>query len=484
MILDRNRNFSEKEYSYNVRPSGVSICLILVMISIIFSGYMCIFDGSRNDAYAYMPLLPFSYAIITFFVINIFSKFLKSIVFTTLTLGYFIKMSLYPFLCSLGGFVSFFSGYAQISKLLIAIVYLIYEYAILMLICYLLLKGMDTSKNDLYVNGSIYKTRTIKLMMLVLCLFLIIAYNYVSELKSIYYLPTDISLDQLVGIRWNNEIIVARGSLKRYIYTLFMFLWPIVRFLLPATLISGVYIKYGRSRLGVWVSGLCCLIPFVFLGGDNFAPFLAATISLIIIRRLYGSLSDRMFTLVIGCGILLLLGFISSKLLAMTNWRGATGVSNIAQLLNGYFPGVENMALTMQINASGKLSTLFFDIYSGIPFAGTLFGLSGDSFNDIFNAYSNTGGQIVPFGGNIGYYSSFILSPLIFGMIIGIAIKYEKRAKDATEYWRYYVYMLFSTYTVISTIIYSTQIYLRFILNIFIPILIIRWGTNMTIKKK
>ena len=473
----------QTRYDNFQKNSGFGIGSLFVLLSLASAIIIAINDSDRNDSYSWMPVLPVSYGVVSAFLCANYKYFFKSITFTIISSGYFVKMVLYPLLSSLGNYLSFFSGYVQVIKIKEAIIYFSIEYLIIMFVFYTSLSDECTHYSRLQLENTIYSTKTFSILIALLSGYLVFSYLYVEELRTIYYLPTDIKIEELASIRWDNETIVARGSIKRYIYTLFLFIWPLVRYLLPVSLILKIYKKYNKTSKSVFLSGLCCFIPCIFLGGDNFAPFVAVAITLLVIRMLYGQHSNKLFSIVLIIIVLILIVVISSKLTALSNWRGANGVANIAQLLNAYFPGVENMALCMQIDAPNKLDTLFYDIYSGIPFAATLFGLNGESFNTIYNSYTSTGGQIVPFSGNIGYYTSYILSPVVFAWVISIAIKYEKKAKQSCEYWIRYVYLLFSTYTSMSAVIYSSQIYIRFLFNVMVPILLIRFVARLRIDK-
>ena len=252
-----------------------------------------------------------------------------------------------------------------------------------------------------------------------------------------------------------------------------MFLWPIVRYVLPVVLIYLNYCKRGVSKKGVFISSIYILIPFVILGGDNLSPFIASLIALIIILKLYGEKGKKTIAVYITIGAIVLTSVVVGKLAALTGWRGSTGITNLAQLLNSYFPGFDNVSIALNMNGNNRLVTLFYDIYSGIPFTGSIFGLQGETLNDIFVDIANTGGQIVPWGCNIGYYSSYILSPIITGLFICFILKKEIRSNSTNNFWKYYLNMLFSLYSAFSIIIYSFQIYIRFIWNIIIPIYVI-----------
>ena len=79
----------------------------------------------------------------------------------------------------------------------------------------------------------------------------------------------------------------------------------------------------------------------------------------------------------------------------------------------------------------------------------------------------------MPWGCGIGYYFSYILSPIITAGFVWFLLYKEEKSNSTTDFWTYYCNMIFSVYSAFSIIIYSTQIYMRFIWNIMIPVLLI-----------
>lgn len=447
------------------------IWLIAFGSSIISALFM--FNTDNENTYQWLICLPLAYGFMALPCAKLFNYITRSKVIAILVFGYFVKMVLSPLLFAIGGYQSFFYGYTSIENINIAILFMIYEYIIVFFITTLSLRNRNFCFYTDIESEKYSGSKRLLFGVIIICIFIIFAYNYVPEIKNIYFLISDYKVEDLVGVRWDNETIVARGSIQRYIYSLFMFLWPLVRFLLPTVLIHLNYQKRGDSRTSILISSVLLVIPFLLLGGDNLAPFIAALFALIVIVKLYGR-SGKRVAIVFGIiGAVIMTGMIIGKLIALTGWRGATGVINLAQMLNSYFPGFDNTAIALGMDGNNKLSTLMLDLSSGIPFIGSFINFSGDTLNDIFIQAANTGGQIVPWGCGIGYYFSYILSPIITSGFVWFLLYKEEKSNLTTDFWTYYCNMIFSVYSAFSIIIYSTQIYMRFIWNIMIPVLLI-----------
>ena len=443
---------------------------LLNIFSIIVSLVLMLF---YNDATYYLNcMLPIGYILGNMLSVGLLSKYLlKNRVITIITIGYFIKMVITPLCFALGGFNSFFNGYLLINNNNEAVLFMIYEYICIMTMISLF---SNLRINKMFsLSNNILSLKKLKLIVIILFIFLCGIYIYIKEIRTIYYFILNINFKELVNIRWDNEVIVARGSYKRYLYSLFMLLFPIIRYILPIVLIYENFIKRGITKKGLFISSLYVFIPFVLVGGDNLGPFIASIYTLVVIAKLYGKKGRKIIYIFLTGGFIGILSMVIEKLVALKNWRGSSGITNFSQLLNAYFPGFDNISIAMKMEGTQKISTLFFDIYSGIPFIGSIYNLKGKTLNDLYVEFSNTGGQIVPWGANIGYYTTFILSPLFTGIVVLFILSLEKKSEKTTIFWKYYIYMFFSVYTAISIIIYSTQIYLRFIWNVFIPIYIL-----------
>lgn len=431
---------------------------------------MLIIGGEGN--YGAIAVLPFIYGLMCFISGRALRSIRKSPVTLFLLGGYFIRMVVTPLLFSLGGYQSFYKVSIASADVAQATLLLSLETVVVFLAANYYTSRI-TGEAAETIKLRKYKTRPLVCMTVLLVGFIVFAYIVVPAIQSIYlFLPTA-NIADLSKIAWDNETIVARGSIQRYIYSLFMFLWPIVRAILPALLISQIYKRYGNKTGGLVLSAFCLLIPSVLLGGDNIAPFLGVILGIFVMLRLYGRKARK---IVIIAGILFLSAFIiilSSKLASYQSWRGGAGVASVAQILQAYFPGFDNMAIGFQIENPDKLGTFLFDLYYVIPFKETLLGLSGTSLADLYTQVSATGGQIVPWGFQVAHYFGIILSPLITGLFIRWAYRAEQKARGTDDFWRYYANMYTSVLIAISLSIYSFSIFLRSYINVIVPLLII-----------
>ena len=237
-------------------------------------------------------------------------------------------------------------------------------------------------------------------------------------------------------------------------------------------LIARFYRRYKNSRFGLALSLCCLVLPFLLLSGDNIAPFIGIIVGVIVIHKLYGRRSLFPITIIGTVTAILLFIVMQSKLVLMESWRGATGVALLAQMFHNYVPGFENFAATLELPKDEVFSTLFYDLYYTIPFKNTLFGLEGEYIQDIYEQYTLTGGQIVPFTGQLTYYLGILAIPIV-ALFVKLAYNLEKKSKETSNFWFYFFYMYFSLFTALSLSIYSVSIYLRGLVNVVLPVYII-----------
>lgn len=445
---------------------------ILIIVSM-FVVFQFVFDMmNKTNTYEMLWLLPFSFVLGG--LLALASSHKDSFIFLILVCGFFIKLVLTPLFFALGNYESFYSSDLISGYIDKAIVFLGVEFIIIVFLTFFVpAQKIGVTQKTRCLNFS--NNNGLLFVTLSLCFFLIFAWFYVPELQEIYYPFYKVDFSDVANIRWDNETIVARGGLKRYVYSLFMFIWPLVRILLPNLLIYKIYAKFGNKKLSLLCSLICLLIPFMILGGDNIAPFMGMLFGLLSIYKLYGRKAiPAMFLLGVGAVLIVTSVFIS-KMELYTVWRGAKGISVFAQILYSYFPSFDNVALIMGMDVGDKLETLFFDIYSGIPFVNTIFGLDGIRLSDLFAVHARTNGQIEEWGSSIGYYFSYFLSPIISGLFFNLLLKIEMLSRRTQSYWKYFVTSFITVYSAMSMHIYSMSIYCRLIFNIFIPIIIISY---------
>ena len=236
---------------------------------------------------------------------------------------------------------------------------------------------------------------------------------------------------------------------------------------------SFFYSKISNKNISLVLCAGSAVLPCLFIGADNISPFIGIALGAITIRHLYGRKSNYLIVLFSVVAAILMGIIISSKALEFQSWRGLSGVSLFAQLINQYFPGIENGALTLDLPKGNYFEHLFFDFYYAIPFKETLFSLDGTRLNDIFNSYVKLKGTIIPFNFQLSYYFTGVGGCVIVGSLVRMAYNYEMKANNSVSFWDYYVSMYASFLIASSISIYSFSIFFRNVIGIYLPIKIL-----------
>lgn len=458
--------------SHNKDSNVRDVILAMTMFTVCAVCGIIIALQDNVEVYRLLYLLPFCYGIVAFFALTLRGSYiLKSMVSIFLFGGYFIKMVATPTLFAIGGYKSFYSVSMSEKSMDKALLIMCLETVVIFcLMTYYVKQSIGHKENELKLKE--YNTRMFNIIVALVFVFLVATYMLIPAISEIYIFLPLADFSEVAEIRWDNETIVARGSMDRYLYSLFCFMWPIFRIIMPSLMITYFYKKLGTRSLGMFMSFLCLILPAILLGGDNIAPFIGILIGVIVINKLYKK-KARKYLFVVGIFAAVLLGVVvSSKIELLSKWRGATGVSVFAQMLHNYFPGFDNLAAVFEMSQENKLETLFFDLYYAIPFKETLFGLHGDYIQDIFESYTRTSAQIIPFIGQLSYYlGAFSIVGIVF--FVRLAYKMEIHSRQTDNFWKYFICMYLSVNTSIALSIYSLSIYFRGIVNVILPVYII-----------
>ena len=468
-----------KKYLVTCKAIILTFCLLLAMVSFTET----LFDVSQ--VYQGIVLLPATFVFVTICLARYFSEFRHNFAMVVIYFGYMARMVITPFFFCLGGCSSFLLFNFSDDVLFSSCILISGEFIAFAIVCMLWRsskerKRISCDSKSTIVDVHIFRSSSVVKILIPLVLFMVTAYWYIPELQTIYWPIFGGKISGLTSIFYDNETLVQRGGIQRYIYSMFRFLWPIVRLMLPSFLIAQVYKRNGHF---LWVA-LSMVIPCILLSDDNIAPLFCSLITLFIIARLYPKQFPRLLFIVSILGIMFLAIVLPEKFESLQRWRGGSGIVVVAQMLQAYLPGFDNTAVVKSIPRAELLETLFADLYYAIPFKETLFGLNITNLSQRFSLTSNLGGQILPFSAQLNYYLPMPMVWFVIGILMWLAIKYYDKSKSTDNFWRLFQYIYFSMITAVSFSIYSFSIYIRDLVNIYVPILAIVWMVRAAKKRK
>lgn len=465
--LTQNNNGSRKRI-FNIPFFQLSVFFFSCLC-----GMLVLLFAETNKVYWSIQTLPFVYAITTLFLRKMYVHVFRSLVTISLLGGFFVQLVLTPVLFAIGGYVSFFGNIATEEGVFYAVVLLSLECFIVLLVAnYYVSSTQKYGITEVFIDKS--SIGRLNVVVVSLVSFLVFAYFFVPEIQTIY-IPffKYVDFNQLVGINWDNETIVERGGLRRYIYSLFVYFWPIVRMLLQGYLIVLIYDSSFRGLIKRGLVIITLLIPSLLLSRDNIAPIIGIIFGMLLNFRIYGKKILLLFCSIMCCGFVLISMMFVSKIVALGNWHGSGGLGSIAYTFQAYFPGFDNIAMVMQVEDSNKFESFFFDIYSVIPFKETLFGLHGDTLYDLMTYIAGKSVQIVPWCANLAYYFTIPGAIFITAWLVKSVYVMEKNFYVTSNFWMAYIYLGLIILLSMGIFTYNPVIVLRSIVNVWLPIFVI-----------
>lgn len=454
--------------------SFISIILSLLSFSVFI---LTLIYCSDFASYKYIFALPLTYAITCLFFQKAFKNISNSPVFIITVFTYFIRCCICPLLFALGGYISFFTYRPSDVYYTESIFLLCAETIVVFAVSnkYLLSNKTNKKEKSFSINNKI------TLIIVLLLFFVVGVYFLIPELQKTNTFLFKTNFSKIAEINYDDETIVARGSYQRYLYSLWNFIWPILRVMISPFCISLFYKKIQNKSLSIFLSSVSLLLSCLFVGGDNISPFICVILGILIIKHLYGKRANFGLSLLVIAFVTFFIIVFSSKIYLISNWRGTTGVASFSQTINAYFPWIDNSAITLSLTKQNYFEHLFYDLYYAIPFKETLFGLSGTRLNDLFNETANLSGCITPFSSQISYYLTGVGGIFIIYLLAKIAFKTEKKAMQTGYFWEYFACLYLSFYIVFSLSVYSFSIFIRTIICVYLPIKVI---INLGVRKQ
>ena len=451
----------EKYPILNMLYLGISVVAIAVVLL-----------QKDTGVYRDLAVLPLIFGMMCGISVWMRSDFLGSWAALILSGGYLIRMAVTPMLFALCGYQTFFYTVEMTRAVMTkSILMMSMECIVVLSVCMFFGKKYRAEPRAIDYEG--YTDSAVLRVVGILGICLVAAMLLVPVLIELYRPFFMVSLSESIDIIWDNDTIIPRGTIQRYIYTLFVFTWPVVRMLLPAALIWASVKKFGTSGKSLFLSLLSLLTPFLLLSGDSMGPILASGLGLIMIIRIYGKKAEKPFLCVLGAAAAAVAALVVAKGLSWSGWKGTRGLAIPAQLFQAYLPGFDNTALMLMIENPHKLETLFFDVYYAVPFKTTLFGFEGTYLQDLFTQVSQTGAQIMPFTAQVGHYTTPFLAPFVTGAMAWLAIWTEHRMKTTERYWNAYLLIVISVITAMSVHMYSASIYLDYAVSSFLCVFLV-----------
>ncbi len=434
------------------------------ILSTLFVGIWIFLDSDKPYHYGALPFLPILHGIISFLFYSTYKYETKNLVVLIVSGVYFIRNVVTPFTMSLDGYVNSFPISTE-ANLIYSIGLMVFDTIVVFLTLHWYYQKKTVSFDRDNISSRRINKKTLIFFIVFVMIFLAYSWINVPELQFHYtnlYAKNSGSLSINLSVM---DEVVPRGGVKRVLYTLFLFVFPIYRILLPGYLIYLIRKKVSFTFLAIILSGLLIMVQTFFISKDFSNTFFTILVLFLLLLHLYPR-QRRKMTLIAFVGICMVLYIIIS------NKLNTLSQVNTSVIFQAYFSGVNNVNGIFNIQNSNKLSTLFYDIYSTIPFRNSLFKISnGEKLVEVYGKSNNIRSQIIPSVGQAYHYIG-IFAPIVTFFMIRIALKYERLRNNEKNILKFMTYSLIVLYTSSSPVLYNTTIYLKLFLNIMLPMLL------------
>ncbi|MDS0526524.1 hypothetical protein NNC19_12605 [Clostridium sp. SHJSY1] len=449
-----------------------TVIIFLMLIISLMSSFFIAFDRSKPVEYEYLFILPMLFSLICISMVPILNRYSSNISIWIIFILYFIRNVINPFFMYLGNYSSLFllSSRVNINK---AIFLMIYETFMVFLTIniYINRKKILTIKNRFYRKRQT-KLKVIGLALVMLTIFCFLSFMTVPAISGTY--NTIFNAESVVSNNYINvNANVAYGSIQRVLFTLTLFLIPILQILLPLTIYIYMKKKYGENRWCVVLAMIIMFLNFLFISDNNIDVFIITIVLSLMLIKLYPKYSRFICTVI---GSVLVLGIVV-LIVAKTNTNMLTSdnpFEAITKFLQAYFQGVNNVAGGFSIVNDSKVKSLFFDFFDMIPFRNTIFsGISGDRLVKLYCISNNVNSQIIPSISQSYYYLSFILAPILPMIIVTFSIRAFNKSSLTKNVYRSSYYLSNSIYLTFATAVNNFTIYGTTYLNLILPLFIL-----------
>ena len=463
------------------RQRVIPFAAIVVFVMCAIAAFIIIVNAPPK--YDTIFLLPLIFGFLSLIFLDVYQKMAKSITIAIFVSLMAVKNILTP-LCMALSNGQFRAMVNTEDYMLYAVLLQIYETIAIFVVLHRKSTKIGAAVQERYVGCFDFNKKYIKTFRVFTLLLTIIVFGVVIRYpKLLAYISVGISGDKTTNIQ--NTILRSemRSTVPSMIYYLYSYCLNLLRWAFPISVIFSLYAsKKGNERIKLLISFVSVIISAA-ITTDTVAVSLFIFLSLsFVLSRLYPSKSRLIIRasifLVIGIGVL----WISLK--SFGNERmGHTTMDDVAQLLQAYFSGPENVAVALAIDSPFGLNEAIGNIFKFIPYIMYFFKefISSNSlFNYTFWGRSGIESQIIPMISQGARCFSVVLAPLFTVIISNIAISSEIKAYQKNTLFDFTIFTIMGICFSIATFMYSASLCIQLFFNYIFPIKIFAWISNKT----
>lgn len=432
--------------------------LFALMISLgIISTVSCLLNPGPI-AYSYLFALPFGFTLISF----LFWKNLKGMIcnyIKGIIIGVcFIKDVVTPMLLSLNRYETNFYKVTE-SSINFAVALLLYEY---LCITFFLFISENQKKKNKFCSNSIVFVHGGMVLISVVTAFCAIAYVVIPEMR-MTFLPI-FKMSDIVSLDGGVSLSIG---IRRVFYTLAGMFFPIALLYVVALLIYTIRRRRGEGIGSLFIACFSTIIMLMFVSQETGYTLICVLILFFLIYQIYPSKRSFLRSM----GVIVFLIAIAAIYKAKVE---ASSGANIGMMFQAYFPGVANTAgIYNYVGPEPKFNQWFYELYNGIPFKTTLFGVFFDRLVIDYCIYNETIYQIIPLTAQAYYFYGFLLAPIDAIILCKIALLFYEKAQKSPNVFKFCTFLLIAVFAAVTIGMYNMTTFFSRVLNAFLPMIII-----------
>lgn len=431
-----------------------------------------LYDGEMG--YNLLPLLPFSFFVMSLFSGNMLTKCIPGNYGVTVFLFLlFIRTSIFPVFFTLGRYSDVFG--VNIAPYMPSAIWLsVYEVCMVFITFNLCTHNAKRTEKRIQSKEDVlqYNLRAMRFWVFALLAVYVATFVLVPECKHFYQNITDITEVEFT----NNEMSTvidqyATSFLNKLILVLHNYLTKIVRFIVPLHVICEIYDKNKRGS-GYFFSIIVSLINVFIIDGTIARGLVYAFVLLLLTCIIYKKEKNIYKVAIVTTATVVVYFYVRAVYAVGMNqniWE------YLSSYIGSYFSSVANTAANIRMTLKPKEISQYFwyDFLESIPFGNTLFGLESISYQRAFNEWSHSAGQIPTTIGTGYVYFGAVLAPVYSVIFAKVCHKSGAVANAANSVVKKGIYLLLATYCALAITMYYTKIVLVVIIGAIIPMILI-----------
>lgn len=446
--------FAENEVAHLKKALFRNIIIPLIITNIcILTTILVLFD--HNATYFVTAILPISFLFCHSLLYALMPETSKTnIGYILFGVQSFAKCVLGPLFLYLGNYTSLFSSLNR-NAIANATLLIVYE----QIVCSLTIFFTKDTYHLLDKERSIRSSKiNIRYIVWGLVLIMVLLWILIPAISANYTTVFEMNENRNVfsGADYTSEYSI--GNVNRIFTTLFLVLFKSFRIIFPFYIIKSLHSKYN-NMVSFISSILMIFVQFIFIPGTMLTPFIISIMLLVYLLSIYDKYRKEIYLIAVisFAFVVLLLSIWFEK---SAKWYGINSISEyLSMSLQGYVPGVCNVASTFRVERSDRLETLLDTIVACVPFQSSIFGstLFSMDLNTRFVSTSGLASQIVSTVGGGWYIFGYFLSP-VFSILftrVSVLSGYRYKSTKNETYKLFYLFMCIQS--ILGVGIYNIQ---------------------------